>query len=93
MIHEKSKTLSALQKRIDEIEGIIIRLEIKVDQDNSDLIDASTKGNGETIGDLSKAVHEAPLKIASLFAELEDLHFELDHKTKEFEERLNNEEL
>ena len=82
LINEKSKTLGTLQRRIEEIEGIIISLEKKVNQDNSDLIDASTKGDGEMIKELSKAVHEARSKIESLFAELEDLHSELDRKKK-----------
>lgn len=93
LINEKSKTLGALQRRTDETERTIISLEKKVDQDNSDLIDASTKGDGETIRELSKAVHEARSKIESLFSELENLHSELDRKTKEFEERLNNEDV
>jgi ATP-binding cassette subfamily F protein 3 len=91
LINEKSRTLGALQRKIDENEGSIILLEKRVDQDNSDLINASAKGDGEAIRKLSKAVHESRSKIESLFAELEDLHSELDRKTKKFEERLNSE--
>ncbi|MBI4682542.1 MAG: ABC-F family ATP-binding cassette domain-containing protein [Nitrospirae bacterium] len=89
LINEKSRTLGALQKRIDEIEGEIISLEEKTNQDNKELFEASIKGDGEAIKSLSKALHDAKSKIDSLFPELELLHAELDSKTQEFEERLS----
>jgi len=89
LINEKSRTLGALQKRIDEIETEIISLEEKSAGDNKGLLEASIKGDGDTIKALSKALHDAKSRIDSLFPELERLHIELDSKALEFEERLN----
>ena len=89
LINEKSRTLGALQKRINGIETEIIRLEEKTTRDNKELFEASIKGDGETIKALSKALHNAKSRIDSLFPELEQLHEELDSRTREFDERLN----
>ncbi|MBI5741853.1 MAG: ABC-F family ATP-binding cassette domain-containing protein [Nitrospirae bacterium] len=89
LINEKSRTLGALQKRIEEIEHEIIGLEEKTGQDNKDILDASVKGDGETIRRLSKDIHASTSRIEALFSELERLHAELGGKTREFEERLN----
>jgi ATP-binding cassette subfamily F protein 3 len=89
LINEKSRTLAALQKSIDEVESEIMSLEEKTEQDSRDLVEASLKGDGKTIKRLSKAIHDAKSKIESLFSELERTHIELDSKKKEFEEKLN----
>jgi len=89
LINEKSRTLGALQKNIDDLESEIIRLEEKAEQDSQDLVAASLEGDGETIKGLSKALQEARSKIESLFPELERAHSELDVKRQEFEEKLN----
>jgi hypothetical protein len=89
LINEKSRTLGALKKSMDTIESEIIGLEQKTEQDSKDLVEASLKGDGETIKMLSKATHDAKTRIESLFVELERTHIELDSKTKEFEEKLN----
>ncbi|VAX28969.1 Bis-ABC ATPase YheS, partial [hydrothermal vent metagenome] len=92
LISERSRTLGALQRKINEIEGEIIRLEEKAEQDHDDLIKvikASVAGDAETIGRLSKALHDSKPEIESLFSSLESLHSELDSRTKEFEEKLN----
>ena len=88
LINEKSRTLRALQTKIDETEKEIMGLEEKTGQDNSDLLKASVKGDGETIKRLSKAIHNSKSKIESLFSELELLHIDLESRTKEFEEKI-----
>ena len=70
LINERSRTLRALQTKIDEIENDIIRLEEKTGQDNRDLIQASVSGDGEAIKRLSKAVHDSMLEIETLFSRL-----------------------
>ncbi|OIN95285.1 MAG: hypothetical protein AUJ48_03545 [Deltaproteobacteria bacterium CG1_02_45_11] len=90
LINEKSRMLRTLQAKIDEIESEIISLEEKTDRDNSDLLEASLAGDGETIKRLSKAIHGYKPRIESLFSELELLHIELDSKTKAFEEKINS---
>jgi ATP-binding cassette subfamily F protein 3 len=89
LINEKSRTLGALQKSIDEVEGRIMSLEEKVEHDNNELLEASMKGDGEAIKKLSKAVHDAKAEIETLFAELERMHLERESRTKEFEDRLS----
>jgi len=89
LINEKSRVLGSLQKRIDDIESEIIRLEEKTHEDNKGLFEASIRGDGNTIKSLSKALHDAKSRIDSLFPELEQLHAELDTRTREFEERLS----
>ncbi len=89
LVNEKSRTLGALQKRIVEIEREIMSLEAMAGQSNKDIMDASVKGNGDTINRLSKALHDSQSKISSLFSELEPLHIELEDKTKKFEEKLS----
>jgi ATP-binding cassette subfamily F protein 3 len=88
LINEKSRTLGALQRKIDELEKEIISLEQKTEQDNRDLIEASLKSNGNTIKKLSKTIHDSQSKIESLFLELELMHVELNNKTKEFNEKV-----
>ena len=89
LINEKSRTLGAIQKRIDVIETGIISLEAKTEEDNEQLIKASMNGDGDAIRELSKAVHHSKAKIESMFSELESLHKELDRKAKEFEDKLD----
>ena len=89
LINERSRTLRALQTKIDEIESDIIRLEEKTGQDNSDLIQASISGDGEAIRRLSKVIHYSMLEIESLFSRLELLQGDLDGRRREFEEKLN----
>ncbi len=89
LVNEKSRTLGALQKRIVEIEREIMSLEAMAGQSNKDIMDASVKGNGDTINRLSKALHDSQAKISSLFSELEPLHIEFEDKTKKFEEKLS----
>ena len=88
LINEKSRTLGGLQKKIDKVEEEIIRLEEKTGQDNRDILEASLKGDGETIKRLSKAIYDSKTKIESLFSELELLHAGLERKSKAFEEKL-----
>jgi ATP-binding cassette subfamily F protein 3 len=89
LINEKSRTLGALQKKIDKLEKEIIRLEQKTEQDNRDLIEASLKGDGNIIKKLSKTIHYSHSKIESLFLELELMHVELNKKTKDFNEKVS----
>ncbi len=93
LINERSRTLRALQKKIAGIEGEIIRLEEKTEQDNRDLVNASVAGDAETIRRLSKALHDSKSEIESLFSALESLHSDLDSRTREFEEKLNTVEI
>jgi ATP-binding cassette subfamily F protein 3 len=88
VINSRSRTLSPLQARISGAEEEITLLEQKFGQDTQALIDASVKGNGESIRLLTRSIHESRTKIDALFDELETLTDELATKSREFEERL-----
>jgi ATP-binding cassette subfamily F protein 3 len=88
IIDSRSRTLGPIQSRITEIEEAITSLEDQMKGDTQGLVDASVKGDGETIRMLSKSMHEAREGIDALFDELEKLTEELGTRTKEFEERL-----
>ncbi len=90
LINSRSRTIGPLQTRISEVEQEIMRLEDAVERDTRALVDASVKGDGDSIKRLSKAVHEANGTIDSLFDELEALTEELGWKSREFEERLED---
>ena len=87
---ERSRTIAPLQKEIHEMEESITRLEKQIEADTERLLDASVKGDGDAIKKLSRAIHEAKLKIDILFKNLATRTDELDTKTREFEERLND---
>lgn len=89
LINEKSRSLGGLQKKIDATEHEIVSLEEKIEHDNKELLDASVKGDGETIKGLSKAIHDDKIRVERLFYELEQLHDEFNCRSKEFEEKLN----
>ena len=80
--------MSPLQSRISEVEEEITLLEQGLGQDTQALIDASVKGNGESIRLLNGSIHESRKKIDARFDELEKLTDQLTAKSKEFEEQL-----
>jgi ATP-binding cassette subfamily F protein 3 len=87
LIDDRSRSLVPLMARISETEEAITRLEQAMNLNTQALVEASVKGEGETIGRLSVSIHESRGKIDLLFDELDALTNELDAKTKEFEER------
>ncbi len=90
LLNKKSKTMSALQKSIDEAEKEIIRLEGKIEQINGEIREASLKGKEETIKNLATKLHHSKAALDALFAKLDLLRMEIEGRTKEFEEELEN---
>lgn len=88
LINSRSRTIGPLQARISEVEQEIMQLEDAVEKDTQALVDASVRGDGDSIKRLSKSVHEANVAIDVLFDELEALTEELGWKAREFEEKL-----
>ncbi len=88
LINERSKALGSLQRRIQEVEEAIIKLEHGVERDTSELVRASEKGDWQASASLSKAIHDAKQEIERLFSELEELTDEHSGRSREFEERL-----
>jgi ATP-binding cassette subfamily F protein 3 len=90
IITNRSKTLTPLQKRITAIEEMISGFEKRIDIDTQSLLNASTKGDGRAIRDLTKAIHETKEHIESLFTELEEVTEKHDAKMKEFDGQMND---
>ena len=89
IIENRAKMLNPLQKRMEEIEKIILQLEKKVKESNQALLDASAKGNGGAIVSLSRDLADAQQRIETLFDELAELHQQFEIASREFEEQLN----
>jgi ATP-binding cassette subfamily F protein 3 len=88
IINERSRVMTPVRNRINEIEAAITRAEGQIARDNEALIIASQKGDGKAIMNLSLNVHEARQEIDGLFDELEVLTVEHDALAEQFEERL-----
>lgn len=86
---ERTKAIGPLQREVSGIEEDITRLEKQIDDDTAILLEASVKGDGGQIKNLSRTIHEAKEKIDLLFKKLTTLTEELETKTREFEKRLS----
>ncbi|MBI5681680.1 MAG: ABC-F family ATP-binding cassette domain-containing protein [Deltaproteobacteria bacterium] len=84
----RSKILGPLQKMIAAVEKSIMFLEKDVENESRILVEASEKGDGETISTASVFIHKLNSQIETLFKELESLTSEHDAKSKEFEQRM-----
>ena len=89
LINSRSRILVPLQARISEVEDTIVELEQRIDQDTQALIEASMKGNGDSIRHLNTSIRNAKDRIESLFNELESLTGKFIEQSREFEERLD----
>jgi len=89
IVNERSRVMTPIKTRINEIESAITDAERQLARDNEALIAASQKGDGKAIMNRSLAIHEAKQQIEDLFDELEVLTVEHDALAQEFEERLN----
>jgi ATP-binding cassette subfamily F protein 3 len=90
IINERSRALSPLKNRINEIESEITSAEKQLARDNESLVAASQRGDGKAIMGLSMSIHDAKKNIDSLFDELEVITVEHDALSDEFEEKLRN---
>lgn len=88
IINERSRVMTPIRGRINEVESAITETEGHLARDNEALIAASQKGDGKSIMQLSLAIHEAKKQIDGLFDELEVLTVEHDAMARDFEERL-----
>ncbi len=88
LVSEKSKVLSSLKKQIETLEAEITKLELDMERDNQQLLEASMKGKALDIKRLSQAVRDGKYRIDRLFTELETVTNEHDAKAKEFDQQL-----
>ena len=90
LLDKKSKTMSALKKGIDAAEKEVVRLEQKIEQCNSEIRDASLKCDVEGMKILTKKLHDVKSRLDALFARLDLLRMEIEDRTREFDEELDN---
>ena len=90
IINDRSRVMTPIRNRINEVETAITEAERQLARDNEALIAASQKGNGKAITGLSLAIHEARKRIDELFDELEVITLEHDTLALEYEERLRD---
>jgi predicted translin family RNA/ssDNA-binding protein len=86
LINSRSRTLTPLTAKISEVEESITKLEQDIGRDTQALIDASVKGDGESIKRFTKSIYDAREKVDIFFDELEALTDTLDTKSREFDE-------
>jgi ATP-binding cassette subfamily F protein 3 len=89
ILTDKSRSLSALKKKITDIEEEITKLEFDVEQDTQRLLEVSVKGEALSIKRLSQALRDNKARIDARFAELQTVTTEHDEKAKEFDQQLN----
>ncbi|WP_022849995.1 ABC-F family ATP-binding cassette domain-containing protein [Limisalsivibrio acetivorans] len=88
VITERNNVLKPLQKSVEELESRISALENDVERINAEMIEASEKGEGERIGELSKALNSTEAEIEELFDTLAEDTERLETLSEEYEARL-----
>lgn len=89
IITERTKTIGPLQREINVIEENITNMEKQIAEDAEKLLEASVKGDWDMINKLNNSINQDKEKIDVLFKRLATFTEDLDIKTREFEERLN----
>lgn len=89
ILSDKSRSLSALKKKIADIEEEITKLEFDVEQDTQKLLEVSIKGEALSIKRLSQTLRDNKARIDARFGELQLVTTEYDEKAKEFDLQLN----
>jgi ATP-binding cassette subfamily F protein 3 len=89
ILSDKSRSLSALKKKVADLEEEITKLEYDVEQDTQKLLAVSVKGEALSIKRLSQALRDNKARIDARFAELQTVTTEHDEKAKEFDQQLN----
>ena len=90
LLNKKSKTMSGLQKSIDEAEKEVLKLEEKIERENQEIREAALKGEGEAIKILTKKLLDSKSRLDAIFAKLDLLRIEIEGRTKEFEDELES---
>lgn len=66
----KNRALRPLAAKLKELEDSIRKLEEEQHADNNAIVEASTRGDGARIGELSRKIHQTRIKIDALYDEL-----------------------
>jgi len=78
IIQERNKLSSPLKKEIEKLENKIIELEDIVENDQSELIQASNQGDNSKVIELSKNIAVNEKKVEEYFEKLEENQLKLD---------------
>lgn len=89
IIAEKNKIIKPLEEKSASLEISITEYEEEVSAINEKLIEASSCGQGQLIGEYGKRLSELNKLIDEAFDELDKITQELDSKKEEYEEKLN----
>ena len=90
LISDRSKALSPLKKKVEELEAIIFKREEEMEQLNKDLIQASEKGEGAVISELSQNIGKIQISLIDVYEELEEKTIKLEEHSETFDEKLKN---
>ncbi|MFQ5653292.1 MAG: ABC-F family ATP-binding cassette domain-containing protein [Planctomycetota bacterium] len=88
IVAARSRALKPLRRKIDAAEAEIMKLEEKMELLNSELLEASRKGEAHAIASLSRDLHRRKTRIEELFQNLEALTTDHDRTARDFEARL-----
>ncbi|KAF0182762.1 MAG: ATP-binding cassette subfamily F member 3 [Nitrospirae bacterium] len=89
IIAERSRTLVPMQNRMEQIENTIVQLEEQCARAEKALVEASEKGDWQTISEQSKILSDSKSEIENLFDELSGLAETVETKSGEFVRRLS----
>ncbi len=88
IVAEKGRVLKPLEKQIAAVENSIIGWEEKLEALSSRMQEAAGSGNGETIAELSRKMHECREKIDESFERLESLSTDAESLKADYDARL-----
>ena len=86
-MQERAKLIAPLEKRVADLEVLIVSLERDRDVAFAALAEASAQGDAATIAKLSKKSGEIGPRIEWAYSELEKATKELETATRAFDER------
>jgi len=87
LVQERAKLIGPLEKRVADLEALIVTLEREREVAFAALADASTQGDAATIAKLSKKANEAGPRIDWAYTELDKATKELEAAARQFDER------
>jgi ATP-binding cassette subfamily F protein 3 len=88
LVTERSRVLKPLEKKMQEREKAVERLDTELQKMNAAIVEASRLKDGFRVVELSKSMHQAKTDIDLLLEDLEKLTGEYEKKKAEYEIRL-----
>lgn len=87
LVAERSRVLRPLEKKMQEKEKVVERLDVELQKMNTAVVEASRLKDGFRVVKLSKSMHQAKTDIDILLEDLEKLTVEHEEKKAEYETR------